>query len=80
MAHLKYRKNDTDINVYTKECKQKIRLLQASKTYPLSQFYSEEGKVIAMTNCSYFTSSYVNGRNQGDLKNDTYSDSENGKC
>ena len=79
MAHLKYRRNDTDINVYTKECKQKIRLLQASKTYPLSQFYSEESKVAAMTNCSYFTSSYVNGRNQGDLKNDTYSDAENGK-
>ena len=79
MAHLKYRKNNTDINVYIKESKQKIRLLQSSKTYPLSKFYSEEGKVAAITNCSYFTSSYVNGRNQGDLKNDTYSDSENGK-
>lgn len=79
MAHLKYRKNNTDVHIYSKECNQKIRLLQSSKLFPLSQFYSEEGKVAAMINCSYFTSSYVNGRNQGDLKNDTHPDSENGK-
>lgn len=50
------------------ECK--ISLLQADKQYALSQFYSNEGIVKAMTNCSYFTTQYVLGRNQGDTFNE----------
>lgn len=76
--HRKFRIKNTDVHVYEQE-DEEVRLLQSSSKYPLSQFYSYEGEVRAMTNCSYFASSYVNGRNQGDEKNDTYADSENGK-
>ena len=66
---MKYRYKDTDIYVY-EQGDQKISLLQASTKYPLSKFYSEEGVVDAMVNCSYFTNDYVLGRNQGDTFDD----------
>lgn len=60
-----------DTNVYiVKQGESKISLLQSKDKYPLSKFYSESGEVYAMTNCSYFTSTYVLGRNQGDTLND----------
>ena len=65
-----------------------VRLLQLNNKFlPLSQIISEEGEVVSITNCSYFfketygstTYYYTNGRNQGDLHNDIYVDSANGK-
>lgn len=49
-----------------------IRLLQGSYG-PISKLISNEGQVKAITNCSYFTSGYVLGRNQGDMSQDTSS-------
>lgn len=64
-----YRYLNTDIYVEV-QGETNISLLQSTSLYPLSKFYSEEGEVVAMTNCSYFTSQYVLGRNQGDSFND----------
>lgn len=60
-----------DTNVYiVRQGESKISLLQSKAKYPLSKFYSEDGEVYAMTNCSYFATDYVLGRNQGDTFND----------
>ena len=64
----------TKINFY-EQTNEKLILLQSDKKYPLSKFYSNEGSVKAIINCSYFTNDYVLGRNQGDLKNDTHDQS-----
>lgn len=64
-----YRYLNTDIYV-EEQGETKISLLQSSSMYPLSKFYSEEGIAKAVTNCSYFTTSYVLGRNQGDTYNE----------
>ena len=69
--YFKDRYKSTDIHIY-EQANETIRLLQADKKYPLSKFYSNEGKVKTIINCSYFTNDYVLGRNQGDLKNDTH--------
>lgn len=69
--YFKDRYKSTDIHIY-EQTNETIRLLQADKKYQLSKFYSNEGKVKAIINCSYFSTEYVLGRNQGDLKNDTH--------
>lgn len=69
--YFKDRYKSTDIHIY-EQTNETIRLLQADKKYPLSTFYSDEGKVKAIINCSYFSTGYVLGRNQGDLRNDTH--------
>lgn len=71
----KYREYNTDIYVQ-EQGGASIRLLQSSVKTQLSTLYSEEGLVRALMNCSYFTSTYVLGRNQGDLFNITHSDDE----
>ena len=43
-----------------------LRLLQSSYNY-LSTIRSEEGSIDSIINCSYFTTSYALGRNQGDM-------------
>lgn len=74
-----YRYANTDVFVYEQES-EKPRLLQANGLYPLSKFFSDDGrKVKAMINCSFFDKNYVYGRNQGDMFDDTYSDEHNGK-
>lgn len=65
----KIREYNTDIYV-EEQGTSKISLLQSPFRISLSKFISNEGEVRAITNCSYFTSSYVLGRNQGDLYND----------
>lgn len=72
MAYNKFRFQNTDVHVYEQEENEFPRLLQANKLYPLSEFYVEDGVVSVITNCSYFTTSYVLGRNQGDLYNNTH--------
>lgn len=66
-----FRHLETDISIYDQE-NEEIELLQSDKKYPLSQFYSNNGTVKAIINCSYSTNEYVLGCNQGDLKNDTH--------
>lgn len=66
------------IHIY-EQVKEKPRLLQSDKLFPLSGIVSNEGKVKAIINCSYFDSEYVYGRNQGDLYNDTYSEEDSEK-
>ena len=62
----------TDVRVY-EQTSERIRLLQLSKLNKLSAIRDEEGKKPkAIINCSYFTSSYVLGRNQGDMFNNTH--------
>lgn len=80
----KYRYKDTDI--YIREGKvYQLRLLQSSnnKLYPLSQFFSNEGKILAIINASFFHSgkdgTYVLGRSQGDEYQATYNDKESYK-
>lgn len=72
MAYKKFRFQNTDVHVYEQEENEFPRLLQADKLYALSKYYVEDGVVSAITNCSYFTNSYVLGRNQGDLYNNTH--------
>lgn len=64
-----YRYLNTDVYVQ-EQGNNHISLLQSLTMYPLSKFYSNDGEVVAMTNCSYFTSQYVLGRNQGDTSNE----------
>lgn len=71
MAYVKQRYLNTDVHVYEQE-DEEISLLQSDEKYPLSEFYSNDGEVSCITNCSYFTSKYVLGRNQGDLFNNTH--------
>lgn len=74
----KLRYLNTDICI-VEQADEMPMLLQSDKLYPLSEFYAEGYDVVSITNCSYLNGKYVNGRNQGDLKDETYSDSENGK-
>lgn len=68
-----YRYLNTDVHIYTQEKTQRVRLLQMEKLNPLSYVRDEKGQKPAMIiNCSYFTSGYVCGRNQGDLYNNTH--------
>ena len=67
----KYRYNNTDINVYEGKPTD-LRLLQHEKLNPLSYLRYGKDKPKAVINCSYFSSQFVLGRNQGDLKNDTH--------
>lgn len=56
-----------------------LRLLQTRDSkYPLSQYFYDGKKPSAIINCSYFTSSYVIGRNQGDISQSTSSYSDKG--
>lgn len=55
-----------------------IRLLQTKKA-KLSTIRSNEGVIESIINCSFFTNSYVVGRDQGDERNDTHPDRDNGK-
>ena len=65
----KFREYNT--NIYVEEQgTSKISLLQSPNKVALSKFFSNDGEVRAITNCSYFTSSYVLGRNQGDMYNE----------
>lgn len=66
-----YRYLNTDVHVYEQE-DEEISLLQSDEKYPLSKFYSNDGEVIAIINCSYSTDDYVLGCNQGDLFNNTH--------
>lgn len=76
----KFRHLETDVFVYEQDNNESIRLLQHDKLNPLSYLRDDEGnKPNAVINCSYFARDYVLGRNQGDLKNDTYADGDNGK-
>ena len=52
--YFKDRYKSTDIHIY-EQANETIRLLQADKKYPLSKFYSNEAKVKAIINCSYFS-------------------------
>lgn len=54
------------------------RLLQTKKA-KLSTIRCNEGTIESIINCSFFTSSYVVGRDQGDERNDTHPDRDNGK-
>lgn len=76
----KLRYLNTDIAI-VEQADETPMLLQSDKLYPLSEFYANGYDVVSITNCSYFNGKekYVNGRNQGDLKDETYSDSENCK-
>ena len=67
----KYRYNSTDIHVYEGKATD-LRLLQHEKLNPLSYLRYGNDKPKAVINCSYFSSKFVLGRNQGDLKNDTH--------
>ena len=67
----KYRYLNTDIFV-EEQGRNKIRLLQTSRKYKLSKIRSNEGIIKSIINCSYFTESYVLGRNQGDMFNNTH--------
>ena len=71
MGYTKYRYSNTDIHVYEDRISN-LRLLQADRLYPLSKYYLNDGDIACITNCSYFTSKYVLGRNQGDLYNNTH--------
>lgn len=56
-----------------------LRLVQSRGVkYPLSQFFLNGSKPTAIANCSYFTSTYVIGRNQGDISQDTSSYNDKG--
>ena len=66
-----YSYEGAQIYVYEQEDDEVPRLLQGDKNYPASKFYSNEGTARAILNASYFNSSFVSGRNQGDLLNDT---------
>lgn len=68
----KFRYSNTDIHVYIQEPTDQIRLLQHNALNVLSLLRNGEEIPNAVINCSYFTSEYVLGRNQGDLKNDTH--------
>ncbi len=74
----KLRYLNTDVTI-VEQADEMPMLLQSNDPYPLSLFYADGYDVVSITNCSYLNKRYVNGRNQGDLKNETYSDSENGK-
>lgn len=74
---IKDRYKDTDLYIVEGELKN-VRLLQ-SKLAKLSTFKSNEGAIKSITNCSFYTTSYVLGRDQGDERNNTYGDSDNGK-
>lgn len=74
----KLRYLNTDISI-VEQANETPMLLQSDELYPLSKFYANGYDVVSITNCSYLSGKYVNGRNQGDLKNETYSDSENGE-
>lgn len=65
----KIREYNTDIYI-EEQGSSNISLLQSPNRQKLSKFFSNQGKVRAIINCSYFTTSYVLGRNQGDLFND----------
>ena len=54
------------------------RLLQTKKA-KLSTIKSNEGVISSITNCSFFATDYVVGRDQGDERNDTHPDRDNGK-
>lgn len=60
------------IHIYEQEPDEDVMILQSSKKFPMSKFYYDGHKVDCKINCSYFTSQYVLGRNQGDEKNDTH--------
>ena len=76
----KFRYLGTDVYVYEQEQNEQPRLLQHAKLNPLSFIRDEEGQLPkAIVNCSYFSRDYVIGRDQGDLRNDTYGDQDNYK-
>lgn len=74
----KFRHLSTDITIVMQE-DEELMLSQSDSLYPLSGYFIDGYDIVSITNCSYFNDKYVNGRNQGDLKNDTYNDAENGK-
>ena len=67
----KFRYADTDIHIYEGKSTD-IRLLQHEKLNPLSYLRYGNDKPSCVINCSYFSNSFVLGRNQGDLRNDTH--------
>lgn len=71
MGYSKYRYLNTDVHVY-EQTNEKVRLLQVSKPSVLSKIASNEGAILSIINCSYFTSGYVLGRSQGDMFNGTH--------
>ena len=68
---VRHRYLNTDIYTYEQKS-ESIRLLQSSTRNPLSSFYSNEGTIKCIINCSYFNGNIVLGRNQGDLFNNTH--------
>lgn len=72
-----YSYEGAEIFVYEQEEDEAPELLQSDDKYKATLFYSNKGTVRAATNASYFSSKYVNGRNQGDLKNDTQIENDN---
>lgn len=68
--------NGIKVNVAQEDIKY-LRLLQSSNgKAKLSQFRLDNEKPSALINCSYFTNTYVLGRNQGDVSQDTSSFNE----
>lgn len=65
----KIRELNTDIYVLEQD-NSSISLLQSPSRIPLSKLKSNSGPIRGIINCSYFTTTYVLGRNQGDLFND----------
>ena len=77
MEYKQYTYKGIKINV-AKDDISNLRLIQSSKKYPLSTFFINGKKPNAIINCSYFTSEYVIGRNQGDLSQSTSSFTDKG--
>ena len=58
-------------NIYIEEQNDSsISLLQSASRMPLSSLYKSVKDTRAIINCSYFTSDYVLGRNQGNMFNE----------
>lgn len=75
----KYRYLDTDIYIYEQDKNQQPVLLQHEKANPLSLLRDDKGnKPYVVINASYVDIPYVSGRDQGDLRNKCYTNSENG--
>lgn len=61
----KYQYNNANIYIRSQKESERLILRQSNTLQTLDKF-----KGNALLNCSYFTSTYVLGRNQGDIKND----------
>lgn len=77
MGYSEFKYENANLCIYEQEADEDPELLQSDALYPASAFYSNKGTVRAATNASYFTSKFVNGRNQGDMKNDTQVGNDN---